>query len=95
MAPIAVRVRIGVLRHVNSDARAPGLLNRPASSMRWVAFGVLAFCASVRAIEVTEWKNRQPLNVDAPGIISVAIPAETLDVARADLGDLRILDPAG
>jgi hypothetical protein len=73
----------------------PLLPKRATSSLRCIALIILACSGSLRALEVTEWKNRQPLKVEAPGIISVALPAETLDVARADLGDLRIVDPAG
>ena len=51
--------------------------------------------ASLRAADFSEWKNRQTLRIDAPGIVTFAVPPETLDAARADHGDLRLLDPAG
>ncbi len=41
------------------------------------------------------WHYRQDLPVDQPGLVKVALPVETLDVARADLADLRLIDPAG
>ncbi|HUL53413.1 MAG TPA: DUF3999 family protein [Opitutaceae bacterium] len=42
-----------------------------------------------------EWRYRQDLPIDQPGLVRVALPAETLDAARADLGDLRLLAPTG
>ena len=55
----------------------------------------LVATGSLHALVVTQWKNRQPVNVDTAGITSVVLPAEALDAARLDLGDLRLLDPAG
>ena len=49
----------------------------------------------VEAFPVQDWRYLQDLPVDQPGLVRVALPAETLDAARADLGDLRLLDPAG
>ncbi len=54
-----------------------------------------AMLTPLRATDFAEWKNRQALRVDAPGIVTFAVPTETLDAARADHGDLRLLDPAG
>ncbi len=51
--------------------------------------------APLHALEPGEWKNRQTLRVDAPGIVTFAVPPATLDAARVDHGDLRLLDPAG
>ena len=42
-----------------------------------------------------DWATRQSLNVTAPGLMRVALPAETFDAAQASLADLRLLDPAG
>lgn len=47
------------------------------------------------ALEPTEWKNRQPLVVVRPGVLKIALPPETLGLARPGLEDLRLLDPAG
>jgi hypothetical protein len=41
------------------------------------------------------WRFRQDLSVDQPGLLKVALPVETLDAARIDLADLRLIDPAG
>ncbi len=60
-----------------------------------VALGGLAALASLRALEPTEWKNRQPLSVESAGLVKLALPPETLGLARAGLEDLRLLDPAG
>ncbi len=66
--------------------------------MPGVAVAVLAFFAalgSARALEATEWKNRQPLVVERAGLLKIALPPETLGLARPGLEDLRLIDPAG
>jgi hypothetical protein len=50
---------------------------------------------SARALDASQWKFREPLTVEAPGIVKVALPASTLGAARSDIGDLRLLDAAG
>lgn len=47
------------------------------------------------AAPLNDWPSRQTLDVPAPGLIRVALPAETFDAAQASLADLRLLDPAG
>ncbi len=42
-----------------------------------------------------QWRFHQEIPVDQGGLVTVALPVETLDAARADLADLRLLDPAG
>ncbi|MEO6246659.1 MAG: hypothetical protein ABIQ12_14630 [Opitutaceae bacterium] len=73
--------------------------NRPTNPdchARWAPLALALFAlAPLRAFEVSEWKNRQTLRVDTPGTVTFALPPETLDAARADHGDLRLLDPAG
>jgi hypothetical protein len=49
----------------------------------------------LRAADFAEWKFRQTLRVEAAGVVTFAVPPETLDAARNDRGDLRLLDPAG
>ncbi len=49
----------------------------------------------LHAADFAEWKFRQTLRVEAAGLITFVLPPETLDAARADRGDLRLLDPAG
>jgi hypothetical protein len=55
----------------------------------------LATTASAWALERNEWKNQQSFAVEAPGVVKFALPPETLDLARAGLEDLRLLDAEG
>lgn len=87
-----------ILRGADSRAKSGA-----RSSCRWCAPGVaaaaalvfLAGLAPVRALEPTEWKYRQPLVVERAGLQKLALPPETLGLARPALEDLRLLDPAG
>ena len=56
----------------------------------------LLFSASgaTAAVDRSEWRLSQPLDVAAPGLIKVALPAGTLGVLRPEAADLRLLDPA-
>jgi hypothetical protein len=58
---------------------------------------LLALCGAttVGAITPNEWRFRQTIEVPASGLVRVSLPAETLDAARADLADVRLLDPSG
>jgi len=56
---------------------------------------MFAALAPALALEPTEWKNRQPLAVDRAGLLKIALPPETLGLARPGLEDLRLLDSAG
>ncbi|HQL20816.1 MAG TPA: DUF3999 family protein [Opitutaceae bacterium] len=47
------------------------------------------------ALPVNEWAYRQTVQVPAGGLVKIDLPAATLDAARADLADLRLLDPQG
>ncbi len=47
------------------------------------------------ALIPTEWPQRQPLTVAAPGLIKVPLPAATFDSAQPDLSDLRLLGATG
>src|SRR5437867_942689 len=53
------------------------------------------FAGSLGALTPNEWRFSQAIDVPANGLIRVNLPAETLDAARPDLGDVRILDSAG
>src|SRR5206468_12010075 len=53
------------------------------------------FAGSLGALTPNEWRFSQAIDVPANGLIRVNLPAETLDVARPDLEDMRILDSAG
>lgn len=57
--------------------------------------GALFLATALAAADSSAWQHRQTLAIDAPGIVHVALPDETLDAARADHGDIRIVDAAG
>ena len=46
-------------------------------------------------LELSEWKNLQPINIPQPGLVKLSLPADTLNAARPSLEDLRLLDPTG
>ena len=47
------------------------------------------------AATFSEWQQRQPIEVPAPGLVKVALAPATLDVLRPSLEDLRLADSAG
>ena len=47
------------------------------------------------AATFTEWQQRQPMEVPAPGLVKVALPPATLDALRPSLEDLRLADSTG
>ncbi len=55
----------------------------------------LAAAALAHALDSAAWEFRQSIELAQPGPVRVAVPAETLDAARADLADLRLLGPDG
>ena len=57
----------------------------------------LAFTVSLAAAEQdwTAWQWEAPLDVRETGMTRLELPPALLDVSRADLGDLRLLSPAG
>ncbi len=44
------------------------------------------------ALTRNQWQFRQTIEVSAPGLVQVNLPAETINIARPDLSDLRIVD---
>ena len=65
-------------------------------SRRLGTFLLCLFAATTAlALPVNEWAYRQPVQVPAGGLVKFDVPAATLDAARADLADLRLLDPQG
>jgi hypothetical protein len=59
-------------------------------------YGAAVFPAVLSAaLNPSEWKYRQTVEVSAPGLTKIALPDETLDLARADLADLRLVGPTG
>lgn len=47
------------------------------------------------ALVPTEWAQRQPVPVTAPGLVRLAVPAAVFDRAQPGLADLRVLDSHG
>jgi len=47
------------------------------------------------AATFSEWQQRQPIEVPAPGLVKIALTPATLDALRPSLEDLRLADPAG
>ncbi|HTO02963.1 MAG TPA: hypothetical protein VL069_04640 [Opitutus sp.] len=47
------------------------------------------------AIAPDEWKHVQSLDLEETGLVKIALPTATLDLAQPVLGDLRILGPGG
>ncbi|MDI1250051.1 MAG: hypothetical protein PSV13_14405 [Lacunisphaera sp.] len=69
-------------------------LPRPCFSL----LSLLVVAGSARlgaAVIPTEWTHRQPVVVNAPGLVKLSVPAATFDQAQPELADLRLLDPAG
>ena len=44
------------------------------------------------ALTPNQWQYRQSIDVPATGLVQVNLPAETSNIARPDLSDLRIID---
>jgi hypothetical protein len=49
----------------------------------------------VAAGEMPEWATRQELQISTSGLMKISLPESTLDRARADLADLRLIGPEG
>ncbi len=65
-------------------------------SRRLGTFLLCLFAATTAlALPVNEWAYRQTVQVPAGGLVKFDVPAATLDAARADLADIRLLDPQG
>jgi hypothetical protein len=79
----------------NGEAHSRGTAAHSRVAFALMSALVLALAIPLRAAEPNEWKARQALTVAEPGIQVITLPVETLDAARADLGDLRVLDPGG
>ena len=62
--------------------------------MNRTALSLLVIFASGAAYGLTpnQWQFRQTIEVQAPGLVEMNLPMETIDVARPDLSDLRIID---
>jgi hypothetical protein len=58
-----------------------------------LAAGGILFAAP--AAERTAWQWEAPLEVVNAGMVRLDVPSPVLDAARADLGDMRVVSPAG
>lgn len=67
--------------------------NTPGTWMLLAA--LLAACAAETQADVTDWKFRQDVRIDQPGLLKIDLPVATLDAARSGLEDLRIFDASG
>ena len=62
--------------------------------MNRVAISLLFIFSSsaVYALTPNQWQFRQTIEVQAPGLVQVDLSAETINIARPDLSDVRIVD---
>lgn len=60
-----------------------------------LAFALFAFAGAAGAITPNEWRFQQTVEVPAAGLVRLNIPPETLEAARPDLEDLRLLNATG
>lgn len=56
---------------------------------------VCLFAASVGALTPDEWRFSQTIDLSKAGLTRVNLPPETIDAARPNLEDIRVLDAAG
>jgi hypothetical protein len=59
-----------------------------------ILIAALVYAESLGAIAPNEWRFSQAIDVPASGLVRVNLPFETLNAARPDLADVRILDTA-
>jgi hypothetical protein len=59
------------------------------------AFTLVCHLSSRAATLPSDWQNEQRFDVTTPGLVKLSLPAETLDVARPGLEDLRLYDDTG
>ncbi len=72
------------------------MLTRNRDRLRLVAATSALVCvATLSALEPNAWQHRQSLAVPQAGVTKIALPPSTLDLARAGLEDLRLIDSAG
>lgn len=69
----------------------PRVVRRWILAIGWIACGGLGSAAT----DTTAWSHRQVLSLEQTGWVKLALPVATLDRARADLADLRVLNAQG
>ena len=57
-----------------------------------VSLPIIFWASAVHGLTPNQWQFRQAIAVPVPGLVEVNLPAETLNIARPDLSDLRIMD---
>jgi hypothetical protein len=60
-----------------------------------LALALFVIAGTAHAITTNEWQFKQAVDVPAGGLIRVNLPPETLNAARSNLEDLRVVDGAG
>ncbi len=68
---------------------------RPHRNRFSLLLALLATVTGGAAVTSTEWQHRQSLNVAAPGLTKLTLPAATFDSAQPALTDLRLVDAQG
>lgn len=68
---------------------------RPAALLACIPFAFAPAAAAAAALDTAPWEMRQAFEMPTTGAAKITLPADALDAARPDLGDLRLLDPAG
>ena len=53
---------------------------------------IIFLSGAVYALTPNQWQFRQAIEVPATGLVQVNLSAETINLARSDLSDLRIID---
>jgi hypothetical protein len=62
-------------------------MNRAAISLLFIFSS-----SAVYALTPNQWQFRQTIQVPAPGLVQVDLSVETINIARPDLSDVRIVD---
>ncbi len=58
-------------------------------------FLIFFWASAGYALTPNQWQFRQMIEVPAQALVQLNLPPETLNIARADLSDLRIIDASG
>lgn len=73
----------------------PTLPRRPETLRALALLAGLGFSLELSAAPTNPWASWAPVKVEAPALYDLALSPEVLNGARADLADLRLLDPDG
>ena len=94
---MSIGIWIGVKRAWSGGRRARTGVGPRVLRTVWLCVPLsLAGAETLRSEDLaTSWRFDQSLTVAEPNLLRVALPAETLGAARAELEDLRLVDPAG